>query len=161
MVCATNVVCPWRSAATSAAVVVPDIATCTSIVHVVDGLLLPGNVSSSQSAALGASSPVADVLRAFEPGAASEPLPGGALDNCPECRVVVACCIHGTPPDWQSVCMTSYVCGALLVRITRRWLLADYMNTCVLPKRGMRATLVQICSHLLGKQATVHPYLQD
>ncbi len=33
------------SAATSAAVLVPDVTTCTSVIHVVDGVLLPGNVS--------------------------------------------------------------------------------------------------------------------
>ena len=59
--------CSAHSAATSAAVLVPDVTTCTSVVHVVDGVLLPANASSGSGSAAGTRTPDTDVLAAFRP----------------------------------------------------------------------------------------------
>ena len=65
------------SAATTAAVLVPDVTTCTSIIHVVDSLLLPGNVSTvpSSGPSAGDRVPADDIFAAFMPRAqAGKPL---------------------------------------------------------------------------------------
>ena len=63
----------WSSAATTAAVLIPDVTTCTSVIHVVDGVLLPGNVSTVSGAAGHAPEDV--VFAALKPRAQSgEPM---------------------------------------------------------------------------------------